>query len=1758
MSHYSNITSQENIQQFIPYVEDSQATDAARLVIEQLRMNLLDISNRNKLVNMKHSDKSKNHVRVIDELPDQLLERLEADRKLTFKALPPPPDVPEDEQTDQFLMALEEARQTDQTYLEAIEKLEEDSPNSKRAQQIERALKDRVREQLGLGKRPHTDVMSIGEYARLHGFEPSFDLPTPTPGERLKRHNDNEIQTLMLPEAMQRSLSGVLEQAKSALREMGTNTLFVAFGFLEWYESQDSNRALYAPLLLHPVEMTKVLISGEYRYTINSTGEETEVNLTISERLARDFNLRLPEYEEGDTPERYFEKVREHFANKQPRWKVRRFVTVGHFSFSRLVMFRDLDPANWPEGREMHKHAGVAALLGGTNVETNTSAEPYSVDDPQIASKVPLLISDADSSQFSAIVDVMEEKNLAIEGPPGTGKSQTITNLIGAGLAKGKRVLFIAEKMAALQVVKSRLDAAGIGEFILELHSTKARKTDVLQSLRERLEIQDREREPERLDEARRQLNEYKDQLTRYVDLLNRRHGKLGVTIQQILWAEKRIKDEADLPSTITNTVIENADEITPYSMEEAKGFFHVIENHVNDFVRTYHSIAQHPWHGIWHPDISPFERDSLILTFSEWRKAAQILGDSLVQVPGLGLTRADACRLLAARNNFPEEIGLPEVFAQLNTNERLSAVEALLDELDRWEEGRKAILTHCKDPESLARRQGDLAEIEAEARRLKLEGYSLGGLPGLADQERAKAENWLNLKELADQLLAAADLEGPATARSLQPLIRAARLLASIDRRLLLLRTQQLIDERSAEDLERGRRKRDELAKRKGTIEQNMRVPITDESASNEMRLHATALRRKGLFSGFTSDVRRAKRYYRDLQVRRGSTSREQMAKRLEDAAQLVDEIQNVQADTMLKEICGSRFNGLETDFETLIQVNEFASSVKQDIAGLDRESRTVRKMLLKGEMEELNDLIGIAQDPLFPNLEQAMTELPINENAELIELAQRCETRADEIEAIKNKADDLALSEVTETNMLPTILEQTQRLATARQSVEDNTEALKLLDIAEQRDMADPTADRTALATAVRSAQMVHSLDLPNGTRAHLFAPDYTERRDALIEQSDDVEQALEKFDQARSRAVDVGQLDVQAFLQEDPELTQMEDVVSRIERAEGNPGSLQSWSTYISALFRARETGLQPVLDAFNHACRTYKNLDVAYEYALYRSLARSAYAAHPELTRFSGMSQEEARERFRQTDRDIIKMERRALRAQLSRSSITHGNAEGLVKEKTELGLIKHVLQLKRPRTPLRDLLDRSGQAIQEMKPCFMMSPLSVAQYLKPGRCEFDLVVIDEASQMKPEEAIGGLVRSGQIVVVGDPKQLPPTSFFDRVGASARDEDEEDTEAASVESILEMAMHCWQPYRRLLWHYRSRHSSLIAFSNEQFYNRDLIVFPAPVKNNPEYGVHMEKVNGQCRRGGTNTIEAQRIAEAAVDFMRLEAEKNEKQMRSLGVVAMNRSQTELILDEINRLLQRTPDAYAYTEALENRSGGLENFFVKNLENVQGDERDVIYISATYGPDPDSGVVHQRFGPINTDLGYRRLNVLFTRAKQQIRLFTSMKAADIKVSDPNVKRGRRAFHDYLEYAATGRLYGGTRTCSEPTNDFERFVKNRLEARGFDVDCQIGVAGYFLDLAVSHPSFPDGYIAGVECDGATYHSAFSARDRDRLRQEVLENLGWNIYRVWSTDWFSDPDYETQRMDRYLRDLLRRVAPSREKQEGKKVVSLFR
>jgi very-short-patch-repair endonuclease len=487
-----------------------------------------------------------------------------------------------------------------------------------------------------------------------------------------------------------------------------------------------------------------------------------------------------------------------------------------------------------------------------------------------------------------------------------------------------------------------------------------------------------------------------------------------------------------------------------------------------------------------------------------------------------------------------------------------------------------------------------------------------------------------------------------------------------------------------------------------------------------------------------------------------------------------------------------------------------------------------------------------------------------------------------------------------------------------------------------------------------------------------------------------------------------------------------------------------------------------------------------------------------------------------------------VDRNAVKNKLLRVTPAPGFNNGPKNTWTDTAMLRNEFAKQRRFTPVRNLLSRAGQAIQTLTPCFMMSPLSLAKFLTPGKLAFDLIVIDEASQMQPEDALGGLLRAKQIVVVGDPKQLPPTDFFARSDEKQSSDDE--FEDIDDESILEACQRSFRELRCLKWHYRSRCESLIAFSSREFYENELITFPQA--RPASFSVDLVRVDGfyQARR---NVIEASRLAQEAVEFMRHFAEESEATIPTLGIVAINATQCELLREEVRRISADDALVDCYREKVKSKG---DEFFVKNLENVQGDERDFIFISLTYGREPGATAMKQRFGPINGKQGHRRLNVLYSRARIRMCIFASFGSADVKPAEGS-HQGVHVLKRYLEYAETrGRAAVG-RPSGEPDSDFELEVADRLRRSGYDVVYQVGVSGYKIDLGVRHPDRPEMFLAGVECDGARYHSSTSARDRDRLRQEVLQGLGWDLVRVWSTDWFDNPAHETEKLVKKLERL---------------------
>jgi very-short-patch-repair endonuclease len=571
---------------------------------------------------------------------------------------------------------------------------------------------------------------------------------------------------------------------------------------------------------------------------------------------------------------------------------------------------------------------------------------------------------------------------------------------------------------------------------------------------------------------------------------------------------------------------------------------------------------------------------------------------------------------------------------------------------------------------------------------------------------------------------------------------------------------------------------------------------------------------------------------------------------------------------------------------------------------------------------------------------------------------------------------------------------------------------------------------------------------------------------------------------------------------------------DQVGMLQAAVAAPGALDEWRRYEQRRAEVKAAGLAPLIDAFEAGRLPAAALADAHRALVDVTLAGTHIAADPVLLDFSGEEIARRRAKFADADDRHLRQTRQSLREALLARPVLEGRTGARTRDLTELHLLRHQAGLQRAHRPIRELVHRAPNALQALKPCFMMGPISVAQYLPAGALDFDLLIMDEASQIRPEDALGALSRAKRAVIVGDTQQLPPTNVFQK--SFSGEEDEDAFVALGAESVLEQAGKAF-PQMPLLWHYRSRHESLIAFSNAFFYRGDLVVFPSPDAQSAALGIDYRRVPGLFE-GGRNRIEAAAIAEAAIEHLAT------RPGESLGIVAMNRDQADLIDELMTRLADERGLDLA---ALENRSEGL---FVKNLENVQGDERDVMFVSMTYGPAVAGGVVSKNFALINRLGGERRLNVLFSRARQRMAIFTSMDDGDLVV-DASSARGTQVMQAFLRYARTGILdevhVGSGRA---PDSPFEIEVADALAAQGFEVVAQVGVAGFFIDLAVRDPERQGAFLLGIECDGASYHSGRCARDRDRLRQARLAELGWTIERIWSTDWFENPQREIDRM----------------------------
>ncbi|MGA5127132.1 DUF3320 domain-containing protein [Streptomyces pseudogriseolus] len=558
------------------------------------------------------------------------------------------------------------------------------------------------------------------------------------------------------------------------------------------------------------------------------------------------------------------------------------------------------------------------------------------------------------------------------------------------------------------------------------------------------------------------------------------------------------------------------------------------------------------------------------------------------------------------------------------------------------------------------------------------------------------------------------------------------------------------------------------------------------------------------------------------------------------------------------------------------------------------------------------------------------------------------------------------------------------------------------------------------------------------------------------------------------------------------------QAKQMVDALQADQQGPEVWHAYKNGLDVLARHRADGL--VASAAERGIDPGQLPDVV-EQALLRAWADAILATDPRLRTTRSEDLDARVADFQEADRRLIAAAGGAVIEECNkrRPRRFHGGAGAVIIREAEK---------KTRHMPVRELLGRTRDVVQAVKPCFMMSPLTVSQFLPPD-FHFDVVVFDEASQVRPSDAVNCIYRGRTLVVAGDDKQLPPTSFFDSSVDDDSDEYAEDV-PDSFESLLQACKAGALRELPLRWHYRSRHEDLITFSNRQFYDNSMVTFPGAVDQGNDVGVAFLQADGVYDRGGRrdNRAEAEFVARRVIHHF------DTRPGKTLGVVALSQAQAAAIDQAVQQARLDRPDLDdCFTE------DRLDGFFVKNLESVQGDERDVMIMSVGYGPD-EHGKLGLNFGPINKGGGWRRLNVAVTRARYRMEVVASFRGTALPDSpNESVQHLKR----YLEYAESGPSVLArdlVQSDAEPESPFEESVLAVLQGWGYSVQPQVGVAGYRIDLGVRHPETPGAYALGIECDGAMYHSSKAARDRDRLREQVLTGLGWRLYRIWGTDWY--------------------------------------
>lgn len=1637
--------------------------------LELLRQNLLDLSYRNNLINYKPS--KGRTIPIIDEYPREIYNIFVLQEK-SMKFLPKDIDSPENLKSDS-----EKVNNSDLKWAPIINEAEEPD----------------------------------------HYF-------------------DDYLNTPYGPEDLGKKLFYVYNQAKSVFEEQGYPVLYLALGFLKWTEDKNSLKVCKAPLILVPVELERSGVSR--KFILKWTGDDIFTSITLQAKLAEQ-GVELPEFEMPDEKsgiDLYFQSVLNAISDKKD-WSVLSEIYLDFFNFKKFVMYRDLDLETWPENLSPTNHSLIQKIFNPSEDSVNQQSFSEKDVDLKLSAKNTYHILDADSSQIAAIEDVKTGINLVVEGPPGTGKSQTITNIIAELLKQGKSVLFVSEKMAALEVVKSRLDNTGLGDLCLELHSRKAKKKEVLAELERTLNRP----APKSInfDHEINNLDQMKSELNEYVTVLNQSVGKLNFSLYEMYGLKEKVR-RYFMKNNRPMLRVEFSDP-DKWDYEQWTEAISTLEK-LTELLPIIKTVLNNPWKSCEPEDILPSDLEEIDSCIDDYytsitdlehliKNLADLTGGYIPLSEDKLIPFVDAAKVVASSYQVDEEVlRNPKWDSQNKEAEGLISKLKRDHDLDSFvKESFNASVLEI-DVYSLLNEFKYLVEKKSETSDFYISQVSHEESDIVSDleciREWKQIKNYIESKQVSGLQIFGNLWNGEKT--DIRKLEEFSKWMDSFKKQLVVeklsVKASIILNNGISKDLLQNS-KWEEVSneteafrsKLKKYKELNSLVQKKFENSIIDKDIVSFKSSSAGLLKFLKPGYRKLKSEILGCYKSQPPSNDAKILQDLQYVFELklvLEDFRNIQSRG--QDLFGTSWQNELTDADILGEFVKLISLFKKQFS----------QGVLSQNMVELLRA-GIDQNVLN-NYEW---DSPNNEVEAIISRLRRYHYLNSYLE---NTFNDSIFEQ--DTNGL---IRQIKMLYEKKQEVSgfyktglvSNDEGI----ISDLKLVFEFETNRKELTNMQNRGWILFGTYWENEKADPQILEDFSKWityfrkyvvQGILSEKSieivskgvkkDDlnsiISSTIKKIDNLKTQNNSLFKLlntEVVTIFGKNIEGVPFDELKNKLELWKSELSSLISWSQFVNYRKQCLNTVAAPFIHIIDNDEILADDLVPGFKGNYADNLLKITFREKKILPAFVKELQDNKIKKFKELDSKIILLNRQSIahEAYSNKPNVCSGASRG-----SEAGFLLNEFNRKRGHMPIRKLMTLSGGLIQKIKPCFMMSPLSIAQYLDPRTTKFDVIVFDEASQVKPEDAIGALLRGNQVVVMGDSRQLPPTSFFDHVADTSDTDLDDDAIYSDMESILNVCKRSF-PSKTLRWHYRSRHETLIAVSNQEFYDNRLYVYPSPMHDDDKLGLKFVYLPDTIYdRGGSsgNRGEARTVAKAVLEHYKHFPSK------SIGVGTFNAKQQEAIQEEIEELLRHDP---GMEKCFTNEKG--ENFFVKNIETIQGDERDIIFISIGFGFDINHKL-NKNFGPLNKEGGERRLNVLITRAREKCIVYSNFTSRDLRIDEKD-PFGLRALKIFLEYAETKNLVAIEGVKEDTESPFEDSVYEFLRDNGYEVHKQVGCAGYRIDLAIIDSSNPGHYFIGIECDGATYHSSPVARDRDRLRQQILEGLGWSLYRIWSTDWYRHP-----------------------------------